>query len=1360
MTKNVDLNGDGLLDLLAGLQRQAGGLFYALSDGTGQFDFMDQYEIPVLARLSNNGVVQGGDFNGDGQSDVFNANANVSLIAGSPGQIVVIRPPDNELACEPAPCEFKALIADRYSLWLSNATQGSEYLDFSLAPDSHYSIFYDESIPEGQYEDVDVSLGDFNGDGLSDVFWRDDDFREIWFSKGDGTFDKVTDLQGEDGTHTDYLAAVADFNGDGLTDIFWNHEGKDHRRLWLSKGDGTFDVIENFEGFTQGGETNLYNLNSNVGDIIQLLDINGDGKSDILFANKRTDGLLNTDRNLWLSKNEASDLLVKVTSGLGPVTDLVYLPLTDSRVYIKDTDATYPLIDVQSASQVIYQVDADNGAGGIHGVVYHYTGAKGTYDGRGWLGFREVSIEDLDNNIVQTTTYSQTYPLTGMTLSQTKSLNGQVLNSSVNTYEAANLGVDSTRYFIGLASSVVESWDLDGSSVPPTTTTYVYDNYGNATTVTVSTPDGASRVTSNIYVNDTSNWYLGSLTSASVSSTLDMTIPVVTASSVQALDDVYNTDEDQSVVVQPLSNDVGSGLTITNVFQPNNGAVDLSGTDITYTPTADFTGLDSFTYTIEGAAQEGASATVSVNVTPINDVPIALDDVATVFENIEATLTPLDNDSDVDGDTLTITTVSAAANGIVTIAADSLSLLYTSNASYLGAESLTYTISDGNGESATATLVLNVVDQPTPLVLVADSVTLDEDASVSIAPLNNDAGDTLGVTAVTQGAHGAVTISSTTGVNYVPVADYNGVDSFNYTVTDEWGNTAVQTVSVSITAVNDAPVAVADAATTDQDVAFVISPLGNDTDVENDTLSISAVAAPANGTAVIDTGNTTIIYTPSTGYAGSDSFNYTVIDGNGGSALGAITIDITLGNLLIARDSLGNIRAPFTSDNKGRYIKDAHNHRVFEADDRTDACSPVKIRSGVEKIMPGYFLTGNGCEIAFDLSTPIYLLNASGTVQAPFTTSYGISSTTATISSATRYALYKYVGSEDYCNSTAILKAGISFTGTGCELVYNPLETASIEVAEVDEDSSLTVEPLIENPVVGGAITAVTNASKGTVTLLSGTQISYVPDADYVGSDSFDYTVTGGANGDVLGTISIVINPVNDFPTPGEDLVSILPDTVITISVLVNDTDIDGDTLTVTAVSTPAQGTASLNAAGTEITYTPPSAYMGVDGFTYTVDDGNGGSVAGVVQIAVEIASPNLVAINSLGGVVAPFTMIVGNNGNVRILDANSNRIYKSTGAQTLCDLSAEVFPGYGRSGRGCELVIDPTVPVVVQDVSGIIQSPFTTNITGSGIATIRQPLGPTVYHSSGDSDFCNTSATIDAGFSFTGNGCEFVYSP
>ena len=166
----------------------------------------------------------------------------------------------------------------------------------------------------------------------------------------------------------------------------------------------------------------------------------------------------------------------------------------------------------------------------------------------------------------------------------------------------------------------------------------------------------------------------------------------------------------------------------------------------------------------------------------------------------------------------------------------------------------------------------------------ADSASVAEDGTVSIPVLANDTdadNDTLTVSAVTQGTHGSVTINPDKIVTYTPAANFNGSDSFTYTISDGHGGTATASVNVTVTPVNDAPVANADAATTPEDTAVTASVLANDTDLDGHTLSVASVTQGVKGSVVINP-NGTVTYTPNADSNGSDAFTYTASDGNGG----------------------------------------------------------------------------------------------------------------------------------------------------------------------------------------------------------------------------------------------------------------------------------------------------------------------------------------------------------------------------------------------------------------------------------------------------------------------------------------------
>ncbi|MGC6549364.1 MAG: S8 family serine peptidase [Rubripirellula sp.] len=188
-------------------------------------------------------------------------------------------------------------------------------------------------------------------------------------------------------------------------------------------------------------------------------------------------------------------------------------------------------------------------------------------------------------------------------------------------------------------------------------------------------------------------------------------------------------------------------------------------------------------------------------------------------------------------------------------------------------------------------------------VAVDDTATVAEDSEVSVAVLSNDSdadGDTLTIESFTQGTNGSVVISGSNLV-YTPSANFNGSDSFTYTINDGTGLTDTATVSVTVTAVNDNPVANDDSATTEEDVAVTISLVANDTDIDGDSLSIESVGTASNGS-VVNNGNGTVTYTPNAGFFGSDSFTYVVSDG---SATDTATVRVTVTEVTTSEQVIG-----------------------------------------------------------------------------------------------------------------------------------------------------------------------------------------------------------------------------------------------------------------------------------------------------------------------------------------------------------------------------------------------------------------------------------------------------------------------
>ncbi len=653
------------------------------------------------------------------------------------------------------------------------------------------------------------------------------------------------------------------------------------------------------------------------------------------------------------------------------------------------------------------------------------------------------------------------------------------------------------------------------------------------------------------------------------------------------LNDAATTAEDTAVTVSVLANDsdVDSTLTVTSVAQPAHGSAVVNGDmTVTYTPAPNFSGTDSFDYFVQ-ADTNNAVATVTVTVTPVNDVPDAVNDSATTNEDTAVIVSVRSNDTDPENNTLTVTAVTQGTKGVVTINGGT-TVTYTPNANANGSDSFTYTISDGNGGTDTATVSVTITAVNDAPDAVNDSATTNEDTAVTVSVLDNDTdaeNNTLTVTAVTQGTKGTVAINGSTTVTYTPNANANGSDSFTYTISDGNGGTDTATVSITITAVNDAPDAVNDSATTNEDVAVTVSVRDNDTDLDNDTLTVTAVTQGAKGTVTINDG-TTVTYTPNANANGSDSFTYTISDGNGGTDTATVSITITAVN--DAPDAVND--SATTNEDSAVTVSVLGND--------TDAENNTLTVTAVTQGTKGTVTINGGTTVTYTPNA-----NVNGTDSFTYTISDGNGGTdTATVS--------------------------ITITGV------NDAPDAINDAATTNEDTAVTVsvrdnDTDLDNDTL--TVTAVTQGTKGTVTINSGTTVTYTPNANANGSDSFTYTISDGNGGMDTATVAITINAVNDAPDAVNDVAATNEDTAVSISVLGNDTDPENNTLAITAVTQGTKGSVAIN--GSTILYTPNANTNGADAFTYTISDGNGGTDTATVTVNVAAVNDPPVASNDAG---------------------------------------------------------------------------------------------------------------------------------
>jgi hypothetical protein len=365
-----------------------------------------------------------------------------------------------------------------------------------------------------------------------------------------------------------------------------------------------------------------------------------------------------------------------------------------------------------------------------------------------------------------------------------------------------------------------------------------------------------------------------------------------------AVDDVRTSPEDAAFAIAGsalATNDTdvdGDSLAVGSATNATNGTVSISGSTVTFTPTANYNGPASFDYTIsDGTASD--SGTVNLTITAVNDAPEAFDDAVTTAEDVPVGIRVFLNDLDIDNDPLSVGTTTQPAHGTLTIAGGMIT--YTPTLNYSGPDSFTYNAADGAGGVDTGLVTINVTAVNDAPAAAADTSTVAEDSSVLVNVLANDT-DVESPVSLTgiglQPAHGIATITNGQ-ITYTPAANYFGPDTFAYLVSDGTGGVGGAMVSINVTPVNDAPVGFADAYELTEQITVPVATglLSNDTDIDSMNLTAVLVDPPYYGTLTLRPDGS-FDYTADEFCAFSDNFTYRVNDGFLDSEL--VTVNLTL----------------------------------------------------------------------------------------------------------------------------------------------------------------------------------------------------------------------------------------------------------------------------------------------------------------------------------------------------------------------------------------------------------------------------------------------------------------------------------
>ncbi|HCE5293243.1 TPA: tandem-95 repeat protein, partial [Vibrio parahaemolyticus] len=787
-------------------------------------------------------------------------------------------------------------------------------------------------------------------------------------------------------------------------------------------------------------------------------------------------------------------------------------------------------------------------------------------------------------------------------------------------------------------------------------------NNGPANGTVSINPDGSVTYTPNDnYVGKDTFTYIVTSGGVSESTTVEVNVTPVNDAPV-AKDDIATTQEDTAVTIDVLPNDTdvdGDKLSIESASVPKEqGTVEVVNGKLVFTPTENFNGDAEIIYTVtDGALTD--QATVKVTVNAVNDTPVVESNIAD--QALAEDFTPYTIDlntafSDVDNVDGELT-FSVSGNSNIQVAIVNGIATITPTADWNGSETLTFTATDPSGESISQTVNFTVA----PVAdIVADKATVVEDTSTVIKVLGNDTfeGDGKVVSLDTNNgpANGTVSVNPDGSVTYTPDDNYHGTDSFTYIVTSG-GVSESTTVSVDVTPVNDAPVAKDDIATTQEDTAVTIDVLPNDSDVDGDKLSIESASVPKEqGTVEVVNGK--LVFTPAENFNGDAEITYTVTDGqltdeakvtvtvnpvNDAPTIkvdavesiteDAVSIDTVVATLTV-RDtdtSEDQLTVSLENNSNGYFVLvgdevkltqagvDAVNNDELNLKDLTisasvsDGVNPTASDSDslivnrvndaptVENAIADQELSEDFATYTIDLndafkdSDSALNFSVSGNSNVLVSIENGI----ATISPTADWN-----GSE-ILTFKATDPSGESISQT-VNFTVAPVADIVADKATVVEDTPTIIKVLGNDTFEGGdqVVSLDTNngPANGTVSVNPDGSVTYTPNDNYHGTDSFTYIVTSGGVSEST-TVNVDVTPVNDAPVAKDDIATTQEDTAVTIDALPNDTDADGDKLSIESASVPKeQGTVEV--VDGKLVFTPAENFNGDAEITYTVTDG------------------------------------------------------------------------------------------------------------------------------------------------------------
>ncbi|GAA4822540.1 hypothetical protein GCM10023331_03610 [Algivirga pacifica] len=650
-----------------------------------------------------------------------------------------------------------------------------------------------------------------------------------------------------------------------------------------------------------------------------------------------------------------------------------------------------------------------------------------------------------------------------------------------------------------------------------------------------------------------------------------------------ASNDTLSVQEDESLSFYPLDNDVSAdgALQLLSVEPSSLGTILINGTEVSFTPFSHVHGKDTLTYHIQDPDGDLTSAQIYLTVSAVNDVVQGYNDSYILLSNLTSVLTPLVNDSIPDGGGM-LKEVSTGSYGTAVLL-DAQHIQYTPSPDFIGKDTLTYSLSDVDGDQDNAFIFIEVkVNKDVPF-LREDQFTLAEEQTMDLDVLDNDYINDLSSIGIgfTDPLYGTLTWNAIAySFQYTPNPDFYGNDHFSYWVTDAAGNSDSSNVQLSITSVNDGVTATGEYVLLNEDESIQVDLLSNDY-AGDGGLQLLYHGRPLHGTTLLE-GNI-VHYTPFPDFNGKDSLSYQLGDIDGDTATAYVIFEV-----LPAND-------PLQAFNDTIALIEDQAVTIVPIQNDIHVDGPIRL---IDFTFPQY-----GSLIQVDDSTLRY---------TPFPHLYG--------TDGFDYTILEEDGSTATANVILLIEADDD------EVIaqndhYTPLE-----------DSVYLFLPLQNDTYVdgGGHIAAISSSIKGNILLEDDTLIRYFPNDDFDGYDTLTYTLSDQDGSTAQASIFLEV-PQAPLPEPItsitllDDSISLQEDEVaVILPVLSNDTLLNVAAYTVN-YSTPAHGQLQWDTQKQYFKYSPVSNYHGSDAFAYWLVSSDG--VRDTAEVTLHVAAINDVVI-------------------------------------------------------------------------------------------------------------------------------------